>query len=1486
MAAATVQAGTATEPGQHDGFRPVTVVMSCASRLEDEERETLERHESKTPIFFYLLTFAPPLPSPWHAPRKFIQHPWTMYALGTVFAIIAGFSSFPVLDMVYGLYWSNRITYDASVQDIRHASNFAGIILLATAASCLIFTWLFQICFSIAASTLTRRMRHAYVASVLSQDASYFDEHGAGEVATHAGKEVNAIRTSLGEKLGMTIWTLTILICSLIVGFSIAARVTGFLFSVVPLVIAMFALLGWASEAVGGPALRLEGRASTFLEEIMGSMRIVQSFGMAKALLAKYDSELLGKVEHLSRRKAIIRGAEAGAVYFALFVTYSASFWFIGHELVRGKIDLGNGLTAFWNLINSLFAFSLAVPHLASIMEAMTAMRLLRAAIERRPRIDVRDRGGARIPDEHVRPEFVLQDVTLAYPSRPTVPSLKNVHLTLDASKVVALVGPSGSGKSTITSLLLREYDPETANVPIASDEMEREKVAKAEQGGKGKTNKSGKGDDGGQGGKSETSVEDKMERASFERDDDKEQAKVRQHSTPVQGGGHVFYSGIDVRKLNLRWLRSQVSIVRQNPQIFTATVFENVAAGLSGTQWAYRPDIDGQDDASDDVKARTAIIRSKVRAALAKAQALDFVEKLPEGMDTPIAGGKTGLLSGGQRQRLSLARALVRDPRVLIIDEGTSAIDTNTEEKIRVMLEEEHAMRGMTTVLIAHRLSTVERADKIVVMRNGRVVDQGTHAELMERKRPDQTYREMVMQQRAILDPESNSTGDSDDRAGRSSRGSSPMSASGSSPARQRLNDTDGMELMSDQATTRVAASTIYPLHTDEQAGRPALSPRRSRRMSDHTMWNVSGRNPTINQLEHSAEAPNNSADLHKGALRGHGGSKIGSGEKTEEEAEQGRVVAGKEAPELPNRRVWRNFAHVMGMYRIEFILGIVGALIAGGIFPIVGWITGKGVDALNSPTRQQISSGSELWSLVFLCISIGALFIITLQSYFLESASEKMSRYLKARSLGALITQEIGFFDRAEASSGALAASVSTYPSSVSAATGLVLSQVLISMANLLGSVILAFTLGWKVALVTLSPVVVLFFSGWLNIAMLERYESTLLEPAAQGASFISENVDAMKEVSAMGRERETLRLFDEKTRSSTPKQTRYLILGGGGFSVSQAAVFGTSALIFYYGGKLRSEDQLSITALYAIFEAAIISIFAAGRIFAFTGDFGRAAAAFKTMSGWFERKPQIAALPLRQGVEVANWTEHDIVFRDVELRYPRRPNHPAIRDLNLTIHANQHQAFCGTSGSGKSTILQMVQRFYDPYRGTIHVGDIDIRELDMAELRKGMSYVSQDACLYEGSIKFNLLLGASDGQTVTDADLEAVCEDACIADFIHGLPNGYETDIGSKGTQLSGGQRQRICIARALVKKPRILLLDEATSALDAQAEVSVQKALDNASKGRTTLTVAHRLSTIRNADIIHVVEDGAIVESGSHDELIKRRGRYLELVQAQL
>ncbi|KAG8936326.1 hypothetical protein FRC02_002919 [Tulasnella sp. 418] len=218
------------------------------------------------------------------------------------------------------------------------------------------------------------------------------------------------------------------------------------------------------------------------------------------------------------------------------------------------------------------------------------------------------------------------------------------------------------------------------------------------------------------------------------------------------------------------------------------------------------------------------------------------------------------------------------------------------------------------------------------------------------------------------------------------------------------------------------------------------------------------------------------------------------------------------------------------------------------------------------------------------------------------------------------------------------------------------------------------------------------------------------------------------------------------------------------------------------------------------------------------------------------------------------------------------------PALKDVSFEIKPGQTVAFCGPSGGGKSTVLALINRFYDPSLGTIEVDGIDIRAMPLSDYRSTLALVSQDAILYDGTIRENITLGY-DG--VSQEDLEAACQDARILEFIQGLPDGFETNIGLKGAQMSGGQRQRMCIARALLRKPKILLLDEATSALDAESEKGVQEALDAASQGRTTICVAHRLSTIQNADVIYVIEDGQVVEFGNHSELVKKNGRYYDV-----
>jgi len=224
--------------------------------------------------------------------------------------------------------------------------------------------------------------------------------------------------------------------------------------------------------------------------------------------------------------------------------------------------------------------------------------------------------------------------------------------------------------------------------------------------------------------------------------------------------------------------------------------------------------------------------------------------------------------------------------------------------------------------------------------------------------------------------------------------------------------------------------------------------------------------------------------------------------------------------------------------------------------------------------------------------------------------------------------------------------------------------------------------------------------------------------------------------------------------------------------------------------------------------------------------------------------------------------------------------------LRDFSLKVEPGTYVALVGASGSGKSTVIQLLERFYDPLTGEIYLDGERISELNVQEYRKQMSLVSQEPTLYAGTIRFNILLGAiKPMEEVTQNEIEAACRNANILDFINELPDGFETEVGGKGSQLSGGQKQRIAIARALLRNPKVLLLDEATSALDSTSEKVVQAAIDQAAQGRTTIAIAHRLSTIQNADQIYFIKDGRVSESGDHDQLLAKRGDYYEFVQLQ-
>jgi len=329
-----------------------------------------------------------------------------------------------------------------------------------------------------------------------------------------------------------------------------------------------------------------------------------------------------------------------------------------------------------------------------------------------------------------------------------------------------------------------------------------------------------------------------------------------------------------------------------------------------------------------------------------------------------------------------------------------------------------------------------------------------------------------------------------------------------------------------------------------------------------------------------------------------------------------------------------------------------------------------------------------------------------------------------------------------------------------------------------------------------------------------------------------------------------------------------------------LSQMCLFCTYTLDFWYGGKLIADGELSFVELMKVFMAILLTAMSIGQSTAMAPNVAKAKPAASALFQMIDEIPEIDSESTVG--DILNSVTGNIEFKQVEFFYATRPDATVFDALNLTVAPGKVMALVGQSGCGKSSIISLLERFYNPVEGEILLDGVEIRKINLKSLRQQIGLVGQEPVLFAGTIADNIRYGKPDA---TQEEIEAAARDSNAHDFVSHFPDKYETFCGEKGTQLSGGQKQRIAIARAIIKNPKILLLDEATSALDTESEKIVQEALDRVMKGRTTIVVAHRLTTIKHADIIAVVDDCKIAEEGTHDELMKFNGIYANLVMAQ-
>jgi ATP-binding cassette subfamily B protein len=870
---------------------------------------------------------------------------------------------------------------------------------------------------------------------------------------------------------------------------------------------------------------------------------------------------------------------------------------------------------------------------------------------------------------------------------------------------------------------------------------------------------------------------------------------------------GRVLVDGHDVRTVTLRSLRGQVGIAFEDSFLLSDTVRANIAYG--------RPDA----------------TQEQVETAARAAAAHEFVTGLPEGYGTPV--GERGLtLSGGQRQRIALARAILSDPAILILDDATSAVDATTEAVIHDALREHLA--GRTTLLVAHRMSTLHLADRIVVLDDGRVAVSGTHTELMDRSalyrtllsglEQEETGAERPAERWSVSDGATVAAWSGARRSGRPSGGATAMAAVGAPGLGAGLPGGGSGWRRNLAATPELLAQ--------------------------------------VEELPPIRDVPDVDVELET-----------------------------RPEPEFTLRKLLRQFRRPLLIGLVLVVLDALAGL-AGPVLVKVGvdgGVVKNDVSVLFAATA------------VLLAITLADLVVEIGETFVTGGTAERVMLSLRVKIWAHLQRLSLDYYEHEMA--GRIMTRMTTDVDQFESLIANGLLSALVSFATFagVGCALLAINLElglWTMTVaVPLAVATVLFRRRSRALYDLARDRIAIVNAAFQ------ESLSGVRESQAFTHEPLTSRHFHRLGRDYLSTRVAAQRLVATYFPFVQLLSAAADAVILGVGARMVASGHLKVGALIAFI--LYIDLF-----------FSPIQQLSQVFDSWQQTRVSVNRIARLMALETLTPTvpgalapqrlAGEVRLRGVHFSYPPAPEglparpqplgpadprlsraatpvrrQEALRGLDLRVRAGETVALVGETGAGKSTVTKLLARFYDPDEGTVTVDGNDLRELDLPAFRAQLGYVPQEAFLFSGTIRQNIAYGRPGA---ADAEVEAAARAVGAHDFVAGLPGGYLHVLSERGASLSAGQRQLIALARAELVDPALLLLDEATANLDLATEARVAAAMRHISRRRTTIVIAHRLQTARAADRIAVLDQGRIVETGSHDELLSRHGHYARMWQA--
>ena len=812
---------------------------------------------------------------------------------------------------------------------------------------------------------------------------------------------------------------------------------------------------------------------------------------------------------------------------------------------------------------------------------------------------------------------------------------------------------------------------------------------------------------------------------------------------------GEVLLDGVNIKKYDLNYLRSLIGYVQQEPVLFNSSIKDNIIFGRQELiENEFENDIDNLiKDACNDTYAK------------------EFIDKIPEKYDY-IVGVKGSKLSGGQKQRIAIARAILCKPKILILDEATSALDNKSEKKVQKALDN-ISQKNVTTVIIAHRLSTVQNADVIYAIKNGKVVEKGTHEELLK------------------------------------------LNGYYASLVKSQINSEEIQE-----------------------------------------------------KLNHHNSSSNANENINN----------------NEEEDNDDEIK--KEKPKPKKKLIPIQYGRILTLFRnkkMVVFLASLASFLSGVITPLAGYNLSNCINVFSSGDKNKIKIKGLLHARLYIVIAICAGVFILLKNRNFRIIGSYLSCQLRKLVINKYLNMDMGFFDREENSPGALLARLSMDTTQLHVVILLLVGDLVQTAGSVISGFVIGFIYDYRLMLIAVCFMPFIIISQVITNYTKQGARDSYRKINIESGGILSECVLNTKTIFSFNFEKEAVRMYLKVLDLAKKDFLRDSIFRGLLIGIGIFSTFCSKATIYHFASVFIRNESL-------VFEHMTICVTLSVAISTGCSDglrglahISKAKKSFDSIFRILDTKTEIDSTEEGNKNKIsAKKIKGKIEFKNVFFAYPTKPDLNVLKGINFTILPGQSAAFVGYSGCGKSTIIQLLERYYDVNAGDgeILIDDVNIKDYNLLELREKIGLVSQEPVLFKRSVYENILYG---NLTANKEEVLQAAQRAHIEKFFD------KEQMGTKEDPVSGGEKQRLAIARVFLKNPVILLLDEATSALDKESEVEVQKSLFELQKFRTSISIAHRLSTIVDSDIIFVIENGNIVEQGKHQELINLKGKYLTLYQ---